>query len=136
MFCAIIISGERGVTSMKVNEAATYTVLSLAVATLGTVSGALFASTLSARVAFVALTAIASAVSYASMSAWYSLREHKIDDTHTEYFEALASHLQYTIAGVSQFIATGVVLAALRGATQGITNGSAQLIGNAIKSAM
>ncbi len=121
---------------MNVDQAAFYTVSTLALATIAFTAGAILAQGTAATVAYAILTALGSALSIASVSAWASLKGRAVADSSDEYFDKFFSHVGYGISGVSQFFAQGIVLAAFTGVTQGITAGTSFAISQSITSSL
>ena len=108
---------------MNVNQAAAYTVSTLALATGAMAFATILAQTTTATVALGVLTVLGSALSASSISAWAFLRERVFETSDKEYFEKVFSHLGIAVAAVSQFIAQSVVLAGVTGMAQGVAQG-------------
>lgn len=120
---------------MNVNEAAFYTVSTLALATSAAAFGAVFAQTTTTLVACMILAGLGTALSAASVSAWASLRGRVKEEGSQQYFEKLASHLGVAAAVVGQFFAQSIVLAGVTGLTQGISAGVAFSVSQSVKEA-
>ena len=118
---------------MNVNQAAFYTISTLALTTAGLTTGAILAQATVTTVALAALTALSSALSIAAISAWATLkgrvgeysseRGEIIEDESKEYFNKLFSYLGYAVVAIAQTLSQGIVFAAFAGVSQGITMG-------------
>ena len=107
---------------MNVNQTTFCTVTALAIVSIGSaVSAATAISTVTAAV-YGVLATLGSALSIASMTAYTSLKG-KVDkeDSAREYFNEIANHAGFAIAGVFQFLGQTLMLSVVEGFSQAIT---------------
>ena len=117
---------------MNINQAAAYTVSTLALATGAVAFATVFAQTITVKVALRVLIALGTALCIAAVSAWASLRGRVFGASDKEYFEKLFSYLGIAIAAASQFITQNVFEAALAGEVKGVTTGVASLVSHMV----
>lgn len=118
---------------MKISTAAFCTVSTLGLATLGFAATAIFAHSLPILVSFVALSIFFTALSYAAISAWMTLKDREVEkDTASTYFKELIAKLGVSISSMTQILAQGVMVAAFAGVTKGITSATSSAVTDSI----
>lgn len=110
--------------NLTVNHVACGVTTSLAVLTIGSTFAAVTATTVTAKVAYVALSVLLGSISIGSLTAW----AHESSSNLSTYFENLKNHSGVAVASMSQLVAQTFVQAVVQGIAGGISKSMTRTI--------